>query len=54
MRRTSRSIGDLSRVKPETVHDLEVGANYRGRDADLERQRRTRWISETRSRRSAR
>lgn len=28
-------VGDLSRVKPETVHDLEVGAAYRGRAADV-------------------
>jgi iron complex outermembrane receptor protein len=25
-------VGDLSRVKPETVHDLEAGAAYHGRD----------------------
>ena len=28
------SIGDLSRVRPETVRDLEIGARYNGRNAN--------------------
>jgi len=28
-------VGDLSRVKPETVHDVELGTTYRGRDGDV-------------------
>ena len=29
------SIGDLSRVKPETVHDVELGATFRSRETDV-------------------
>lgn len=28
-------VGDLSRVKPETVHDIEAGAEYRSHDVSL-------------------
>jgi iron complex outermembrane recepter protein len=28
-------VGDLTRVRPETVHDLEIGAIHRGHDADV-------------------
>ena len=29
-------VGALSRVKPETVHDVEIGMNYRGQSLDIQ------------------